>query len=55
MLTCLQAQRQDAISKESLAPQGEFDWSETDRFKALANIGLIDVDVSHRGLERLSI
>lgn len=55
MFTCLQAQGQNAASKEILAPQGGFDWSETDRSKALANIGLIEVDVSHRGLERLRI
>lgn len=42
-------------SEEIAAPQGEFDWSETDRSKALANIALIEADVGHRGLERLKI
>ena len=55
MFTCLQAQRQFAASRRTLAPQGGFDWSETDRSKALANIGLIEGDVGHRGLERLGI
>ncbi len=47
------AWRQDAASEEILAPQGEFEWCETDRSKALANIVLIEADVGHRGLERL--
>lgn len=53
MFTCLQAQRQNTASEEIRAPQGEFDWSETDRSEALANTGLIEVDVSQRGLERI--
>jgi len=35
-----------------LSPRGALDWSETDRSKALANIGLIEVDVRHQGLEK---
>lgn len=38
---------------EALAPQGQFDWSETDRSKAWANTGLIEGDVWHRGRLRI--
>lgn len=54
MFTCLQSWRQYTASEGTLAPQGGFDWSETDRSEALANITLIKVDVGHRGLERLN-
>ena len=42
---CLLARGQLAASEEALAPQGETDWYETDRSKALANTGLIEGEV----------
>lgn len=55
MFTCLRAWRQHAASEAILQPQGESDWSETDRSKALVNTDLIEADAGHRALERLRI